>query len=167
MGQQLFEDSEMFMKQRPNFVTEQQKEKWYEQNAREIIANGWSHAEIDDIVCDLKGVLLHDSGGYEIAKHLECNGCGYEIETEFIEFLDGLGWEFDSLKRQNVVAWVKATNPKPKFKVGDRLIYKNKEVLIYGLREETAEYILSDDPKVKGGRLIPYEEVDDVSVIVQ
>lgn len=166
MVQQLFKDSEMFMKQRPNFVTEQQKEKWYEQNAREIIVNGWSDAEIDDIVCDLKGVSLHDSG-YEIAKHLEYNGCDYEIETEFIEFLDGLGWEFDSLKRQNLVAWVKATNPKPKFKVGDRLIYKNKEVLVYGLREETAEYILSDDPKIKGGRLIPYEEVDDVCVVVQ
>lgn len=166
MEQQLFEDSEMFMKQRPNFVTEQQKEDYYKRIAREIIDNGWGDATIDDIVCDLKGVSLYDSG-YEIAKYLEYNGCGYEIETEFIEYLDGLGWEFDSLKRQNVVAWVKATNPKPKFKVGDRLIYKNKEVLVYGLREETAEYILSDDPKIKGGRLIPYEEVDDVCVVVQ
>lgn len=166
MVQQLFKDSEMFMKQRPNFVTEQQKEDYYKRIAQEINDNGWGDATIEDIVCDLEGVSLHDSG-YEIAKYLEYNGGDYEIDTEFIEFLDGLGWEFNSLKRQNLVAWVKATNPKPKFKVGDRLIYKNKEVLVYGLREETAEYILSDDLKIKGGRLIPYEEVDDVCVVMQ
>lgn len=167
MEQNLFKDSEMFMKKRPNFVTEQQKEDFYKRIAQEIIDNGWGDASVEDIIRDLKSISLHDSG-YEIAKNLEYNNCfGYEIDTEFIEYLDGLCWEYDNLKRQNVVAWVKATSPKSKFKVGDRLIYKDKEVLVYGLHEETAEYIINNDMKVKGGRLIPYEEIDNTSCVAK
>lgn len=162
----LFEDSQMLVKQRPNFVTDQQKEAFYALNAQKIIDNGWSEDEIEDIICDLKEISLSESG-YEIAKSLEIKNCYYEIDTEFIEFLDGLSYEYDQLKTQNVKEWVKGKSPQPKFKVGDKLIYKDKEVLVYGIHEETARYIINDDIKIKGGKLIPYEEIDDVAILKQ
>lgn len=165
MEQLLFNDSKMFMKQRPNFVTEKQKEAFYRLNAQYIIDNGWSEDNVDDIASDLKTVSLGDSG-YEIAKSLERGYCCYEIETEFIEFLDSLWSYYDELKTGNVISWVNATNPQHKFNVGDRLMYKENEVLVYELLENRAMYIINKDIKTKGGTLIPYEIIDEQANLI-
>lgn len=161
MEHQLFNDSDMFMKQRPNFVTEKQKEAFYRLNAQYIVDNGWSEDSADDIAEDLKRIPLLD-GGYEIAKSLERGDCCYEIDTEFIEFLDSLWIDYSELKTENEKAWVKATNPHHKLNTGDRLTYNGKEVLVYGLHEETARYIINDDINVNGGTLVPYEKIDNI-----
>ena len=81
----LFQDSDVFTKERPIELSHSQKESVYKKLAKEIIDNDWSDDNIEDIILDLKSLSFSNSG-YEKAKELESFNakCSYSIDTEFI-----------------------------------------------------------------------------------
>ena len=134
--EKLFDDSETFQKERPTKITEQQENEVYSKLAKEIIKNGWCVDETEeDIIYDLKDLSMNDTG-FEMAKHLEGYNmkCNYEIDTDFIYWLDDFEYRFRKVLEQNVRDWVKAINPKPLFEKGQKLIVK--EFINYKLKKE-------------------------------
>lgn len=125
METQLFNDSEVFTKQRPKKLTEKQENEIWKKLAEEIIDNRWSDDDAEDIIHDLKHLSKHDTG-YEMAKDLEgyTAKASYSIDTSFIEWLDCLSHDFDDAKRENVRKWVEAHNIQPKYNVGTVLTVK-------------------------------------------
>jgi hypothetical protein len=168
--EKLFTDAETFTKVRPTKITEQQEQDFYKSIAEEIIENGWSDSDLEDVIADVSNISTHDSG-YEIAKDLEGYGskASYDIDTPFIEFLDNFGYEKDCILRKNVEAWVNAHNPQPKFQKGQKLIVettlnyekkKGETVYITGFSEKQACYLIDKDEKRQGGTVIAYEKVE-------
>lgn len=45
----------------------------------------------------------------------------YDIDTEFIGFLDDFGYHKSQILQKNVEDWLKAHNPQPKFQKGQKL----------------------------------------------
>lgn len=170
--EKLFDDSALFQKQRPTSITKQQEEEMYMSLAKQIVNQGYSTDPAELISEDLKDLSLNDSG-YEMAKSLERRGKAfYEIDSDFIAFLEGLGFEKQKILTENVRTWVKAHNPQPLLKQYDRLrIFfdlsnSNKElhagnvVYVTGIYEKDACYTLSLNPTRKGGYLVPYEKAE-------
>jgi hypothetical protein len=168
--EKLFTDAETFTKVRPTKITEQQAEDFYKTIAEEIIENGWSDSDLEDVISDVKNISTHHSG-YKIAKDLEGFGskASYDIDTPFIEFLDSYGYEKDCVLRKNVEAWVAAHNPQPKFNKGQKLLvaitlnHENKKdaiVYVIGFSEKQACYLIDKNPERQGGTVITYEKVE-------
>lgn len=166
----LFKDSEVYTKVRPTKITEQQKQDFYKKIAEEIIKGGWSTDEPEDIISDVSDISFHDSG-YEIAKDLEGYGkkASYDIDTLFIEYLDDLGYDFSKILDKNIEEWVSVHNPKPKYDIGQKLIlektiYRDMQqgitLYVNGLDTKRACYLIDEDKEKKGGRVIPYEEIE-------
>ncbi len=165
----LFNDSEVFQKERPQKPTAQQIEKFYYERAQEIIKEGFSDSDESDIITDLKNLFPFNDNGFEMAKDLERGNACYEIDTSFCEWLDGLHYSYSEINRRNVKDWVNAHNPKPKFQDGQKLlvvenlchgIKKDMIVYINYKREEEAVYIVDQDPKRNGGTVLEYERVE-------
>jgi ribosomal protein L14 len=169
--QKLFSDTETFTKERPTKITESQKENLFKEIAQEIIDNDWSPDVIDSIKEDISDLFPFYDNGYEMAKRLEgfSSKAHYNIDTEFIEFLDGISYKTYTLLEDNVKQWVKAHNPQPKLRQGQKLIItkqlnhqkKDGEIIyINGINTETACYYVDKDPNRKGGTVIAFEKVE-------
>lgn len=169
--EKLFNDSEVFTKERPTKLTEKQTYRFYSEMAKTVITEGFSEDDPEFIIKDLEALSFHDSG-FEMAKELDgyTANAAYKIDSSFIEFLEGLTWERDRWVEKNVKEWVKAHNPTPKFKKGDNLIiintlsFNNKkggEIYVTGIKEDTANYTVWDIPDHNGGYLYPFEKVDN------
>ena len=106
------------------------------------------------------------------AENLEkySSNASYNIDTEFIEFLDDFDSNRNDILRENVKDWVKAFNPQPKFDKGQKLIVKipifrdtKKESIIYitGFDEKSANYLIHADEKQDGGFVVAYEKIEN------
>jgi hypothetical protein len=168
--EKLFSDSELFQKERPTKITEEQKKLFCTNVAKHIVKNGWSKNAIENVTEDIS-ILDINTNGYEIAKELESDGrCCYNIDLMFVEYLDDLYGEKSQLLRANVKEWAAAHNPIPKFLQNDKLVvnknYKRAVlaegavVTIHRIDKEEACYIVNVDPKENGGFVIPYEIVE-------
>jgi len=168
----LFKDSEVFVKERPSKLSEKQEAEIWQNLAKEVIDNGWSDDDIDDIIEDLQNLSKSDSG-YEMAKDLEGynSKASYDIDTSFIEWLDMLDSDFDDKRRENVKRWVKAHDIKPKYEIGTQLVVKEcfsrspelqvgKVIFINGYYENEAKYCVSNDKDSKQNILIVYENIE-------
>lgn len=167
----LFKDAEVFQLERPTKATPQQLEAYYKQVAEYIIKEGWSDDDFEDVLHDVKRISEHDSG-YEIAKELEGFGskASYDIDTQFIEYLDDFGWRKRDIVEENVKAWVKAHNPKPKYSEGQKLLVQKalcrhtipagKILFVNGFDEAQARYVLNAEKDGNGGTLLTYEKVE-------
>lgn len=168
----LFKDSEMFVKERPDKLTEKQEAEIWHKLAKEVIDNKWSNEDINVIIEDLQKLSMSDSG-YEMAKDLEGFGSNgnYNIDTSFIEWLDMLYSDFDDAKRENVKRWIKAHNIKPKYNEGTQLIIKEaisrnpelqigKVIFVNGFYENEAKYCVSNKKDSESNVLIVYEKIE-------
>ncbi len=170
----LFPDSETFTTVRPTKITAQQKALFIASCAQDIISNGFSKSPLDSIIYDLTDIDLSD--GYEAAKELEQYGqSSYNINSMFIEFLEGMDSEKDKLVRNNVKDWVKAHNITPKWEKGSQLtvntpIYYFSSigdiVYITGVDKERAVYYIDKDRDKNGGYVIPFERIESNCALI-
>jgi hypothetical protein len=171
--EKLFNESEVFVATRPEKATAQQIEKFYLENATEILDNKWATGTLEDVISDLEQLYPFNDSGYEMAKESEGFNmqASYDIETSFIEFLDCLSSDFYELVRNNVKEWVKIHNPKPIFEIGTRLLIekdlsRNTDLkagnayYITGYSEKEAYYTISKNSEQKGGYCFPYEKIE-------
>lgn len=172
----LFNDSETFVKERPEKLSEKQKAEIWQKLAKEVIDGGWSDDDIDTIIEDLQGLSMSDSG-YEMAKDLEgfrANG-NYDIDISFIEWLDMLDSDFDDARRENVKRWVKAHYIEPKYEIGTQLVVKEyftrspelqvgKVIFVNGYYENEAKYCVSNEKDSRRNALIVYEKIEQCCV---
>jgi hypothetical protein len=128
---------------------------------------------LEDVIYDVSRISTNDSG-YEIAKDLERGRAYYDIDTQFIEYLDDFGYGKRKILEKNVSDWVNAHNPKPKFEIGSKLIvnksmyFRNvigEIVFVNGYSKGQACYLVDKDPKRNGGTVISYEKVEDSCVL--
>lgn len=172
--EKLFTDAETYTMVRPTKITEKQEQDFYKKMAEEIIKGGWSNDGVEDIMKDIAEISVHDSG-YEIAKDLEGYNmnASYDIDTEFIGFLDDFGYHKSQVLQKNVEDWVKAHNPQPKFQKGQKLIveailnHKKKKgavVFVTGFSEKSGCYLIDENEERKGGTVIAYEIVENCCV---
>jgi hypothetical protein len=168
--EKLFSDAETFTKVRPTKITEKQKQEFYKSIAEEIIKNGWSDSDLEDVIHDVSKISPHDNG-YEIAKYLEGFGSKaiYDIDTSFIQFLDDFDFKKYRILEKTIETWVSAHNPQPKFQKGQKLIIeiplnpkekKGDIVYVTGFSEHRACYLIHKDEKRSGGYVIAYEKVE-------
>lgn len=171
----LFNDSEVFQKERPTKPTAEQLSVFFAKQAKEVKENGWSSSDEEDIIHDLKELHPFNNTGYEMAKMLEGSfyKADYKIDSSFIEWLEFLDSDYRSLNSENVRQWVKAHNPEPKFKDGQKLLIveplcpgmkKGMIVYVNYKREEEAMYVIGEYPNIKGGTLLEYERVEKCCV---
>ncbi len=140
----LFKDSEVFTKNRPSKITEKQHNDLLIKLANDIINEGWSNSDADTIITDLEDLTKYDSG-FELAKELDgitAKG-SYDIDTQFIEWLDDYGSYFNDILRENIKTWVNAHNIKPKFNKQKALKIKLKLSLYSDLKIGDIVYINS------------------------
>ena len=166
----LFNDNEVFQKERPTNITKEQAQALYEKIADEIIKFGHSKAEEREfIIEDLSGISFNENG-YEIAKKLEDNcSATYDFDEEFVSYLGGIYRDLDSVHNKNIQDWVEANGIKPKISKGQELMveidlnrHKKKGAIVYvnGWDEKRAVYYIDEDPKKNGGTIIAYEVVE-------
>jgi len=168
--EKLFNDSEVFMKERPVRITEQQAKEFYTKMAKEIIKNKYSTSSIEDIIEDLADISYGDNG-YEIAKKLDdyISNASYNIDVMFCEWLDCFNSDKEDVLRENIKTWVKAHNIKPKYAKGQKLkieksIYYasviGSEIYVTGHRDEEAYYMVDADKNRNGGICVNYEKLE-------
>jgi hypothetical protein len=173
----LFQDSEVFVRERPTKPTEKQTEDFYKSKAQEIIDNNWSGSQINRIIIDLDDLYPFYRSGYELAKKIENLSANYNISVDFIEFLDDLSHDYSKLVNINVIEWVKAIQPMPEWKKGDKIkliekltncfeYYPDKEFFITGIDEKEARYIINPDKDFQGGTLFNYELLERCAVLL-
>ncbi len=169
----LFNDSEVFQKDRPKKLTDNQQSELYKELAQEIIDSGWSSSEVEDIVEDLKTLSRHDSG-FELAKELEGFRCNadYDIKTDFIEWLDDFDSRHTEVISENEMRWVKAHSIKPAKEIGIGLLINKSisrsedlragcTIYINGYYEKTGKYQVWKEKGSKRNYIINYEEIDE------
>lgn len=174
----LFEDSELFDKERPKTMTVIQSIKMYRDIAEDIMRNGWSKpwSLMEDIISDLEDISLHESG-FEIAKELEATrNANYDFTPQFIEYLDGVGFKEISIIDQNIRNWVSAHDIKPKLKVCDTFtlkktvkphskLIKGSMWIVHRIDDDVAIYvlkeILSDTMESPVKHFAKYEEIEN------
>jgi hypothetical protein len=165
----LFNDSEVFQKDRPTAPTELQLQEFYSEKAKEIIRKQFSDSDEEDIIADLKDLYPFRDNGFEMAKELETGEANYDIDTSFCDYLDDLSNDFLILHKQNIKDWIKAHNPQPNFKKGDKLqiietiswpLKKDTTWYVNAVREETATYTIDENLKAGCGYVVNYEKVE-------
>ena len=178
MEQKLFSDAEVFQKERPKGLSKQQEDNFYLEQARDLISNGYSSNDEEDVAEDLRYLYPFMDNGYEMAKKLEdyCRKASYETNTEFCEWLDCLYSSYNEIETKNVKDWAKAHNPQPKFETGTKLLIveplnhllkKDSVVYVNGGRPEEAVYWINTDPSKYGGTVIAYEKVEQCCVVAE
>ena len=168
MNNVLFNDSEVFQRQRPNYLTPEQKRNFLLQKAEEIIHNNWSEDDKEEIANDLAQLIPFSGNGYRLAKEIEKLHCTYDIDVDFCEFLDSIYHDYLLEIDRNVKDWVKAHNIKPKYDKGTEVLLKNKiygikpntVVFITGMYEDKAIYLIHEDKNRNGGYLVAYETLE-------
>lgn len=167
--EKIFDDTLFIQKERPTKITDQQEEKMFIDLAKDCIKQQFSSDDEETIAEDLKELSFCDSG-YEKAKDLESNGnASYEIDSEFIDWLDWIDHKRSEILSENIKLWVKAHNPQRKFEKGTKLKViktlnheKKEGIIVYitGIREEEANYLIHTDSEYKGGTVISFEKVE-------
>jgi hypothetical protein len=169
--EQLFPDSETFQKKRPSQLTENQLKEMFLELAQEIYENKWSGNYVEEIAQDLEDAYPFDDNGYELAKELEGSTmiATYDIDADFVAWLDSIWNAPRKIINQNVMLWVKAHNITLDLPVGTKLMckihkrghYKEKEIFyVTGLKPETANYLIHKDPLYKGGTYCTKEDLE-------
>jgi len=167
----LFEEREIFNKERPEFLTDEQLTQIYKEMADEIIAEDWSNSDPAEIIIDLKDANWHDSG-FEIAKGMDNSyNADYNFTGDFINWLDDIDHFRRDKIEENVRTWVKAHNIQPKYKIGDRVFvkkdlmmskYPKGEYYITGYHKDIAKYTINKENKPNCGLLVEYEELEGI-----
>lgn len=171
----LFNDSEIFQKERPIALSKEQKRIFLLKQAAEIIINQWSDDNAEDIADDLAMLVPFSGNGFELGKEIEKLNCYYDVDLSFCEFLENLFHSYQIEIDKNVKDWVKAHSIKPKFEKGQKVILKNKlagipahtPVYITGLYEDRAIYLISEDKNKNGGYLVAYEKLENSIVLTE
>jgi len=170
--ERLFSDSEVFKKERPNSITNEQKQRLISSIADDILSNDYSKSDRDEIEDDMEGIFPFNETGFELAKELDSYSANadYDFTSDFIEFLEHLSFKVDDAKEENVKLWVKAHDIKPKLEDKSKLRVKESiigtrfregdEIFINYHYPETAVYVVDKDPDRKGGTLIAYEKIE-------
>ncbi len=166
----LFKDSEVYQKERPTKATQAQIDKFYIDTAKEIIKEGYSEQNEDDIIEDLKKLYPFRGNGYELAKELEREyRSGYEFDVPFCEYLDTLSDSYHGIIEQNVKDWVKAHQPVATFEKGAKLMInetlnysakKGSIVYVTGKSDDRASYYINEDKDGNGGWVYAYELIE-------
>lgn len=177
--EKLFSDSELFTDDRPNFITNDQREKLLDSLVDEIISHGYSRSPKYAIKSDLDsivGLIMDD--GYEIAKDLDDNMSSlgsYKVNSCFVEWCECIQHQVDDILSENVRDWVKAKHIEPKFKAGDLIklgkflsayedgYSEGDSVYIKKTYSDTAQYGISKNKDASRLLLINYERIDDFS----
>ena len=171
MGDKLFADSEVFQKERPTKITDIQEQEFYKEFAQGIIDGKWSSDDLESIIQDVSDLSVHENG-YELAKSLESYSCkaSYDIDSEFVEYLDCFSHRKSGILTMNVRDWVKAHNPQPRFEIGQKLliekplhqrVMRSGFIYVVGYFKDEAKYIVNVDPAKNGcGSLFTYEKVE-------
>lgn len=168
----LFNDNELFQKERPTKATEKQETDFYLKAAQEIIDGGWCTYDVEDIATDLKELNNHYDNGFELGKKFD-NGynidCSYDVDVSFCEWLDCLYSRYEDIIRENERSWVKAHDIKPLFEKGQKLIVNEAlchtiksgtTVYVNGGRMDEGKYWIDIDPNKKGGTVLNFELVE-------
>ena len=161
----LFNDSEVFQKERPTFLPNAYFKKFCGDLAQELIDTKLCLFSKDRIRNDLEDLDFND-GGYGMAKELEQQG--WNITTILVEYLDGFSSAYSDEKDKMVKEWVKAYNIKPTFKEKQRIVLtehvsrfpSGTTLYINGIMYETAKYIVDINQKFKCGIVIPFEKLE-------
>ena len=168
----LINDSEVFQKDRPLTITNEQRNEVLTEVAKDIINWQLSKSDLEQIIADLDEVYDSSSSGFEMAKELEdgYNTFGYyTINSQLVELLESLDRLANDKKRENIKDWVKAHNIKPTLKKGDKVKLKlapffslnvGDEVYVNYLKEDTAHYVIDKDPNRNGGIVVEYEKLE-------
>lgn len=170
----LFNDNEVFQKERPTGLSEQQKKDFLLLNAHEIIKNKWSDDNPEDIADDLISLIPFSANGFDLGKQIENLNCCYDVDIAFCEFLEDLYYSYSKEIDKNVKTWVKAHNIKPVFRKGDELMLKknisgilaNTIVYVTGMYEDTGIYLIHQDKNRNGGYLVAYEKLENSSILI-
>jgi hypothetical protein len=154
----LFKDSEVFIKERPNFITKQQKEELIKSVAKDIIKYGFYECSLSDAIEDVTDnyhLFFSNEDGYLKAKLIEDYLYAINPSSEFVEYLDGLWYKQRTILDKNVKDWVLAHDVKPKLNKGDTVEYLSSAYKITGYRLDEAKYILNET------RLVEYEKIEN------
>lgn len=169
-----FEEKHVFITKRPDFITKKQEDKLYSNLANEIFLNDWcdSNEDIEEVINDLKN-LNFDENGYYNAKQLESNGeAWYNIDSEFVNFLDNIQYLIDDLKTKNVEEWVKIHDIKPKLNLNDKLkvinkipktinIFPGDTIYINNIVYSQAIYLISKEKNNNRNFLVNFEDLEN------
>lgn len=165
----LFPDSETFVKDRPTKLTPNQEKELYRSLAKDMKAHGFAaeYQDEESIIKDLKS-LSSWQDGYEKAKDLERKG--YEINTEFVQWLDDIEYDRRSLLRSTVTQWVEAHSITPGYEKGQKLqatgvvhgYHEEGDVLfITSINRKSATYCIDKNPENNGGLVRTYEDIEE------
>lgn len=156
MSNLLFNDSEVFQKERPTGLTDAQKQELLLNLANGIIADGFSNDDPDEIVQDLAQLYPFNDEGFDLAielKEMFDRKASYNFSTLFCEHLEFFNSDVDEIHRKNVKEWVCAHKPVLKFAVGSELMvtvdalgrkFKNGDILyVNEINDDMAQYYVS------------------------
>lgn len=167
----LFEDKDVFQKERPMVITADQEIEVLTSVANEIIECNLSSDSVETIVEDLKTTYKNNTS-FDIAKELDSSfqsSGSYTINSQLLELLENIDSLIDDKNRQNQKDWVKAHSLQPKLKKGAELIVinlfsrqfkKGQIFFITGIYNETAQYILWEEKDHNGGYVVDFEKVE-------
>ena len=171
--EKLINDCEVFQKDRPLTITNQQRKEVLTEVAEDILEWNLSKDSLETIIEDLDNVYDFGNSGFEMAKELEdsydCSG-SYDINSTLIELLESLDSLVDDKKRKNTSEWVKAHDIKPKFKKGDGFVLKKspsygfnvgEKVFITMINSERAYYCVNKIENGNGGRVVVFEKLEN------
>jgi uncharacterized protein YfkK (UPF0435 family) len=167
----MFNDSEMFQKQRPTGLTDSQNLTFFTDMAKEVRKNNWSSNEVQDIAKDLSELNLNQNG-FELGKDLDEGfnyKASYNIDVLFLEFLENIQLERMMIVNDNVKNWVKAHDIKPKlekgfdFNANEKIgRFKDSRLYISDIYPDTAQYVVKiKDGDKKRGFLFDYEKIEE------
>lgn len=175
--QELFPLSETFQKEKPTKITEKQEQDLYLKLANEIISKNWSDSKPEVIIRDLKELSRYDTA-FEMGKKLDglFSKGSYDIDSDFIEWLDWFDYYFREIHEQNIKNWVIANKIKPKLPIGTRLIIskpfsrtpdlqEDKTIFINGYHEEVAKYHVSATKGSTRNFAVDYDEIENNTTI--
>lgn len=176
----LFEEKEMFTRLRPTKVTEAQKKAFIKEKAQEIIHSDWSNSDADDVESDLYKIFPFSDSGFNIAKRLDRHTslADYEIDVEFVIWLDSLNSDYCDIIRENEKMWVIIMEPKPLYKIGDRIVLTEtlrgikglmagEKFYIVSLIKSEAKYVIHYDKAKTEGSVFAYEVLELCSNLIE
>ena len=153
--QKLFKDSEIFVKERPKYLTNRQEEKLLQKFALKIINRGYSRSNLGSIMNDIQELEEYEAEEevdefleyYSEANYLSATN----IKNIFQEYLS----EKNEIERQNILQWIHAHKIRPLFHIGEIVIInsnnqnanltRGKKLVIENIYFDQAQYLLSDN----------------------
>jgi hypothetical protein len=158
----LFEDSEVFTKKRPT-ISESQEKEFFRKFAEELVN---SENEVEEYVEIIEKIFDATEDAYHLAKEFESEG--FDVDMKFCNFLGDKQYEYTKIIRDNISTWIKAHNIIPKYKTGDKIIFK-VDVFPYFKQNEITEINLSYPDYAKYSikhSLIEWETIEEFTDLV-